>query len=70
MSSIDVLISMEVLEKLRRENESLKKQVEELKKRLEVYERPREELLFDPPLQFNRMKDYWEWIKEVEKEMH
>ena len=54
MSSVDVLISVEVLEELKRENEALKK-------RLETYERPCEK---DPPSQFNRLKDYWEWIKE------
>jgi hypothetical protein len=61
---MDVLISMEALEKLRRENEELKKEVEGLKKRLEVYENSRSE-----PPQFNRLKDYWEWIKEQEEIM-
>jgi hypothetical protein len=59
MSSVDVLISVEVLEELKRENEALKK-------RLETYERPCEK---DPPLQFNRVKDYWDWIKEQEENM-
>ena len=57
------------VEEFKKKNEDLKKEVEELKKKLEIYERPREELRSNPPLQFNRMKDYWEWIKEVEEEM-
>jgi cell division protein FtsB len=69
MSSFDVLISTEVLEKLKRDYEELKKENEELKKRLESYEkRPREEY-HSYPLQFNRRKDYCNWIKEVEEEM-
>ena len=74
MSSVDVLISMEALEKLRRENEALKKENEELKKRLESYEKPAESYekpaeSYSYPLQFNRRKDYWNWMKEVEEEM-
>jgi regulator of replication initiation timing len=58
-----------VVEDLKKENEDLKKEVEELKKRLGLDERPREEFRSAPPLQFNRMRDYWNWIKEIEEEM-
>jgi len=60
---------VKVVEELKRENEDLKRENEALKKRLETYERPREEFRTTPPLQFNRLKDYWDWIKEVEEEM-
>ena len=57
------------LEELKKENEELKKENDALKKRLESYEkRPREES-YPYPLQFNRRKDYWNWMKEVEEEM-
>ena len=57
-------------ENLKRENEDLKKEVEELKKRLDSRERPREEFRSAPPLEINRLKDYLEWMKEIEEEMH
>ena len=56
-------------ENLKRENEDLKKEVEELKKGLDSHERSRKEFRSAPPLEINRLKDYWEWIKEQEEEM-
>ena len=57
------------VEELKKENEDLKKEIEELKKRLDSRERPREDFRSGPPLQINRLKDYWEWMKEIEEEM-
>jgi len=69
MSSFDVLISTEVLDKLKRDYEELKKENEELKKRLESYEkRPREESQ-SYLSHINRVKDYSNWIKGIEEEM-
>jgi len=56
-------------EDLKKEIEELKKEIEELKKRLDSRERPREDFRLAPPLQINRLKDYWEWMKEIEEEM-
>jgi cell division protein FtsB len=56
-------------EELKKENEELKKENEELKKKLGLDERPREEFHSAPPLQFNRLKDYWDWMKEQEEIM-
>lgn len=58
------------LEELKKENEELKKENDALKKRLEHYEKPKSsEESYPYPLQFNRRKDYWNWMKEVEEEM-